>query len=49
MQILEEGIEDNPENYTRFLAISKTGTMPEGEGRRKAKSLRSRAPNSYDR
>jgi prephenate dehydratase len=33
MQILEEGIEDNVENYTRFLAISKTGTMPEGEAK----------------
>jgi prephenate dehydratase len=33
MQILEEGIEDNLENYTRFLAISKTGTSPEGEAK----------------
>jgi prephenate dehydratase len=33
MQILEEGIEDNAENYTRFLAISKTGTMPNGEAK----------------
>jgi prephenate dehydratase len=33
MQILEEGIEDNAENYTRFLAISKTGTKPEGEAK----------------
>ena len=33
MQILDEGIEDNAENYTRFLAISKTGTRPEGEAK----------------
>jgi prephenate dehydratase len=33
MQILEEGIEDNAENYTRFLAISKTGTMSDGEAK----------------
>ena len=33
MQILEEGIEDNAENYTRFLAISKTGTKPLGEAK----------------
>src|SRR5262245_18694854 len=30
MQILEEGAEDNAENYTRFLAISKTAVKPEG-------------------
>ena len=33
MQILEEGIEDNAENYTRFLAISKKAGQPEGEAK----------------
>ena len=33
MEILDEGIEDNPENYTRFLAISKNAVKPEGESK----------------
>jgi prephenate dehydratase len=34
MQILEEGIEDNSENYTRFLVISKTAAQgPDGEAK----------------
>jgi prephenate dehydratase len=33
MQILEEGIEDNAENFTRFLAIAKTEIKPEGEAK----------------
>jgi prephenate dehydratase len=33
MQILEEGIEDNAENYTRFLAIRTEAVVPKGEAK----------------
>lgn len=33
MQILEEGIEDNAENYTRFLAVGREAIVPESEAK----------------
>jgi prephenate dehydratase len=33
MQVLEEGIEDDPENYTRFLAVQHDAVVPTGESK----------------
>ncbi|HEY5731198.1 MAG TPA: prephenate dehydratase [Anaerolineales bacterium] len=33
MQIIEEGVEDNAENYTRFLAVGREPVVPTGESK----------------
>ena len=33
MQVIEEGIEDNAENYTRFLAVGREAVVSEGEAK----------------
>lgn len=38
MQILQEGIEDNPENFTRFLAIRRESIIPEKDPRSEGKT-----------
>ncbi|HMF31424.1 MAG TPA: prephenate dehydratase domain-containing protein, partial [Candidatus Lokiarchaeia archaeon] len=49
LEVLESGIEDNPENYTRFLILSKQDTMPTGNDRTSITFVTKHVPGALSR